>query len=147
MKLSVRAENGTRLLLDLALHREEESVLVKDIAYRQEVSLGYLRQLIRPLIATGMVRSFRGPRGGICLAKEPKEVRLSEVIQILEGSMALVECVDNAEVCKRVDICVTRDIWCDLKQAIDQVLHATTLQDLVERHREKEHPEGMMYYI
>ena len=147
MKLSTRTRYGTRALLDLALHQGEGQVLLKNIAQRQQVSLRYLEHLITPLIAAGMVRSARGPRGGVWLAKPPREIKLSDVIQLLEGSTASVDCVDNPETCPRSDLCATRDIWGELKKVMNGVLEATTLQDLVERQKRKERPEEAMYHI
>ena len=147
MKLSTRGQYGTRALLDLALHQGEEPILLKDISQRQQISLKYLEHLITPLIAGGIVRSTRGPRGGVSLAKLPEEIRLDEVIQLLEGSIAPVECVNNPQVCTRSELCATRDIWSDIKKAIDGVLESTTLQDLVERQKGKERSEASMYYI
>jgi len=71
--------------------------LLKSIAKRQQISPLYLEQLITPLLAAGILRSTRGARGGIWLAKSPQEVRLSEVIQLLEGSIAPVECVNDPD--------------------------------------------------
>ena len=147
MKLSTRARYGTRALLDLALHQGEGLVLLKDIARRQEFSLPYLEHLIAPLIAAGLVKSTRGARGGVLLLKPPAEIKLSEVVQILEGSIAPVDCVNNPALCHRSTFCVTRDIWVEMKEAMSQVLDSTTLQDLVERQKRKGRPEEMMYYI
>jgi Rrf2 family protein len=147
MKLSTRGQYGTRALLDLALHLGEEPVPLKDIARRQQISLPYLEHLITPLIAAEMVRSVRGARGGIWLAKPPQDIRLSEVIRILEGSIAPVECVSNPGTCPRSELCAARDVWSELEKAMDGVLESTTLQDLVERQKRKEGVEEMMYYI
>ena len=147
MKLSTRGQYGTRMLLDLALHQSEEPVLLKDIAQRQQISLPYLEHLITPLIAGGIVRSTRGARGGVSLAKPPEQVKLSEVIQLLEGSIAPVACVNDPGACSRSESCVTRDIWDELKQAMNGVLESTTMQNLVERQREKQRLEVEMYYI
>ena len=147
MKLSTRARYGTRALLDLALHQSEELVSLKDIAQRQRISLQYLEHLMTPLITAGMVRSVRGPKGGVSLAKPPKQILLSEIIQLLEGSTAPVECVDNPKLCPRSELCVTRDIWDELKKAMNGVLKSTTLQNLVERQESKKAPQEAMYYI
>ena len=147
MKLSTRGRYGTKALLELALHQREGPVLLKDIAQRQQIPLQYLEHLITPLIAAGMVVSTRGPRGGVSLAKPPEEIRLSEVIQLLEGSIAPVECVNNPGICDHSELCVTRDIWNELKKAMNGVLESTTLQDLVERQKRKEQPTEAMYYI
>ena len=147
MKLSTRGRYATRALLDLALHYEEEPILLRDIAQRQQISLPYLEHVITPLIAGGIVRSTRGRRGGVSLARPPKEIRVSEIIQLVEGSISPVECVTNPGICNRSGLCVTRDIWGELKKAMNGVLAATTLQDLVERQKRKEQPEEVMYYI
>jgi len=147
MKLSTRGRYATRALLDLALHQGQAPVLLKDIAQRQEISLRYLEHLITPLIAAGIILSTRGPRGGVSLAKPPEEIRLSKVIQLLEGSIAPVQCINNPEICARSKFCVTRDIWDELKRAMNGVLESTTLQDLVERQKRKEQSEEAMYYI
>ena len=144
MKLSTKGRYGTRALLDIALHNEERPVTLKDIAKRQQISLSYLDHLITPLIQGGIIRSTRGVGGGFSLVKSPEEIKLSEVIGLLEGSLALVKCVTDPTVCNRSEFCVTRDIWSELKTAMDGVLESTTLQDLVDRQRRKEKP---MYYI
>ena len=147
MKLSTRARYGTRALLDLAVHSGKGPILLKDIAQRQQISLTYLEHLITPLIAAGMARSTRGPKGGIWLAKPPQEIKLDEVIGLFEGSTAPVECVSSPETCPRSDFCVTREVWDELKSAMNGVLESTTLQDLVERQKKKEQPKEVMYYI
>ncbi len=147
MKLSTRARYGTRALLDLALQSGEGIVLLKDIAQRQEISLPYLEHLITPLVAAGLIRSTRGARGGVSLLKDPQEIKLSEVLQLLEGSIAPADCVNNPKICPRSNFCVTRDIWGEMKKVMDELLESTTLQDLVERQKRKERPKKMMYNI
>ena len=147
MKLSTKGRYGTKALLDIALHQESEPVPLRDIAERQQISLPYLEKLIGPLIEGGIIRSVRGVGGGVSLARSPDEIRFSEVIGLLEGSIALVECVNNPQVCNRSELCATRDVWSDIKKAIDGVLESTTLQDLVERQKGKERSEASMYYI
>jgi len=138
VKLSTRTRYGTKALLELALHWGEEPVLLKAIAQRQQIPLPYLEHLIGPLVQAGIVKSTRGRRGGVSLLKPPEEVILSEVIQLLEGSIIVVECVDNPESCSRSDLCVTHDIWDEVKEAISKVLECVTLQDLVERQKQKD---------
>ncbi|MFC1938631.1 RrF2 family transcriptional regulator [Chloroflexota bacterium] len=147
MKLSTRTRYAMRLLVDLALHHSEQPVPLKDIARRQEVSLNYLQHLITPLIAGGIVLTARGVRGGVSLARPPEEIKLSEVVVLLEGPITPVDCVTNPDICTRSGSCVTRDVWCDMKKAIDEVLEFTTLQDLVERQKNKEPGEQTAYFI
>ena len=138
MKLSTRGRYGTRALLDLALHQGKGIVPLKDIARRQEISLSYLEHLVAPLIAAGIIKSTRGPQGGISLLKHPQYIRLSEVVQLLEGSLAPTKCVDNPKSYPRSDFCATHDIWSEVEKAINKVLGSITLQDLGERQVRKE---------
>ena len=75
-------------MLDVALHSDGGPVLLKHVAQRQGISAQYLEHLIAPLIKAGFLRSMRGARGGLTLAKAPKDIPLSRVIEILEGSLA-----------------------------------------------------------
>lgn len=138
MKLSTRARYGTRALLDLARHAGEKPVQLKEIAGRQNISLHYLEHIITPLVGAGIIRSIRGARGGLKLTRHPKDVKLSEVIQLLEGAIAPVDCIGNPESCERADLCATRDVWCEMKKAIDVTLDSVTLQDLMEKQKRKE---------
>jgi len=147
MRLSTKGRYGARVLLDLSLCGGKYPVPLKAVAERQSISLQYLEQLIGPLIAAGMVRSSRGARGGVWLARPPEQIRLIEVIEILEGSTAPVECVDRPVLCPRSETCATRDVWSNIKTAIDDVLQSITLQDLAERQKKKDRPGESMYYI
>jgi Rrf2 family cysteine metabolism transcriptional repressor len=147
MKLSTRGRYGTRVLLDLALREGKEPVPLKEIARRQQISLLYLEQIIAPLIAAGMIRSTRGARGGVQLARPPQEIKLSEVVELLEGSIAPVDCVNDPKVCDRSELCATRDVWIELKKAMDGVLESRTLSDMVEMQRKKKSTDIVMYDI
>jgi Rrf2 family cysteine metabolism transcriptional repressor len=137
VKLSSRGRYGTRVLLDLALYKGEGTVPLKDIARRQQISLPYLEHLITPLVSAGIVGSRRGAGGGVWLTKIPQQIKLSDVVGLLEGPMAPVGCVTDPEACPRSANCVTRDVWSELKKAMDGVLQSLTLQDLVERQKAK----------
>jgi len=131
----------------VALYSNGNPVPLKDIANRQAIPVQYLEQLISPLVKAGILRSIRGARGGVTLTKLPEQVKLSQVIQVLEGSIAPVNCVDDPKVCSRSDFCATRDVWEEMNRAMVQVLESTSLQDLVERQGQKEQPKTTMYHI
>jgi len=147
VKLSTRGRYGTRVLLDLALRSGREPVTLKEIARQQQISLLYLERIIAPLVSAGMIRSIRGAHGGVQLARPPQEIRLNEVMGLLEGSIAPVECVNAPEACCRSGLCATRDVWVELKKAMDGVLESKTLQDLVEMHKKKQAADIASYDI
>jgi len=145
MKISTKGRYGMRAMVDLAIHYGEGPVLLKDIAKRQQLSERYLEQLVLTLKAAGLVKSIRGARGGFMLNKAPSEINLSQIFQVLEGPLGLVECVDDPASCSRIDSCVTRDVWQELKDGIISILDSKTLQDLAEQQTLKE--KKAMYYI
>ena len=145
MKISTKGRYGVRLMLDLASHCEQGPVLLKDIAARQEISEKYLWHLIPPLKNAGMIRSTRGAHGGYSLAKSPARITLKDIVSVLEGSLCLVECVDNPSVCKRSKICVSRDIWCEAAQNLMQKLTSFSLEKMVEKERIKQESAADRY--
>jgi len=135
-------------MLDLALHYGSGPISVKDVAKRQGISERYLVNLMIPLVSHDLANSSRGKGGGFALAKSPAEIRLLDVIEAVEGSLAPVHCVDNPEECDRSEGCVTYEIWGKLKAAITDVLDSITLQDMVNMHRQKmTEKKELMYYI
>jgi Rrf2 family cysteine metabolism transcriptional repressor len=137
MKISTRGRYGIRALLDLAMQWGKGPVRLKDIAQNQDISLQYLEHLMRPLITAGLVSSMRGARGGVWLAKPPDEIKLSGVLEVLIGSMSPVECVDDPKLCNRSKHCATRDIWYEMKKAVDVVLESVSLKDMAVRQNAK----------
>lgn len=148
MKLSTRGRYATRAMLDLALnYGQQEPVVLSAIAERQQISEQYLEQLISPLKIAGLVRSVRGPNGGFLLAKPPSLIRISHIIRAVEGSIALVECIDDPQTCSRADDCLTRGVWLKATEAINNVFSSITLQDLMDKKAEEMLPSGSMRSI
>jgi len=145
MKLSTRARYGIRALLDLSINGAKGPVPLKEIAERQEISMSYLEHLINPLVAGGIIRTVRGSKGGIILVKTPGEIKLSQIVNLLEGSTAPVDCVDSPQNCLRSEECVTREVWHQVKEAIDGVLDSITLQTLIERQKNRQKTVDMFY--
>ena len=148
MKLSTRACYGARAMLELALCYGNGLTSVKNIAKSQEISRRYLEHLIVSLQAVGLVKTIRGKKGGCILAKPPSEIKLGEIVEALEGPVAPVDCVVYSKLCPREKLCVTRDIWIKMKEAIVNVLNSITLQDMIKWQKEKlKSTETPVYYI
>ena len=148
MKLSTRGRYAPRAMLDLALNYGKGPVSLKNIARRQEISEGYLEHIMAVLRSAGLVQSTRGSRGGFNLAKLPKEIKLSQIIQAVEGSISPVACVDDSKLCNRADGCVTHEIWKKVKKAILEVFDSITLEDMVKMQKKKlPEQKDRMYYI
>jgi Rrf2 family cysteine metabolism transcriptional repressor len=147
MKISTKVRYGARAMLELASHYGAGPMELKEIAKRENISLKYLEQVIVPLRTAGLVKSVRGSKGGYSLAKPPSEIRLNDLIEILQGPLHLIECLNDPKVCQKIPYCVTRDIWKEVSEAIEGVFHSVTLEDMVNRRREKEGRVPPMYQI
>ncbi len=140
MKLSTKGRYGTRALLDMARHYGQGPLPLRDIAERQQIPLQYLERLMGPLTRGGLIHSVRGVKGGVWLARSPQEIKLSQVVEAMEGDIVPVSCVGDPDLCGRSGECATRDVWTEVQDAVHQVLEGITLADLMERQTTKEHP-------
>ena len=107
---------------------------LREIAEKEQLSEQYLEQLFRELKKGELVVSHRGARGGYVLARPPEEINVAQVLTVLEGSLAPMQCVVDGEphdACQHSGGCPTRTIWKKLKKAMDDVLTGTTLADLL----------------
>jgi Rrf2 family cysteine metabolism transcriptional repressor len=144
MKLSTRTRYGIRAALELAANQSTKPLRIKTIAHQQNISVKYLEQLMAVLKSAGFVMSVRGSKGGYILAKPANQIKLSDIFNALEGPVATVECLENENYCARVADCVTRQLWAEVQDAIMNVLQSVTLQDLVDRAKDK---RGLNYQI
>ena len=132
MKLSTRSRYGTRMMLDMAQHYDEEPIQIGDIARRVDVSVKYLEQLVIPLKKADYVKSLRGAKGGHMLSRPPNEITVGEIVKVLEGGINLTECVGNPKACEKHKNCPTRNIWEEATKAIFDKLNAITLSEIIE---------------
>jgi len=146
MKVSTKGDYGVRALVELAHHYGQGPMQSAEIAARQEVPEPYLDQLLTNLRRAGFIRSVRGPQGGHALIRDPREVRLSEVMQVLEGSLAPMACVDDPGACTRTGGCVQREVWMRVRDATLDILKSVTIADLAEKERQHNR-NGGRYYI
>jgi len=133
MKLSSRTRYGVRAMLELAREYGKKPLQIKSIADREDISNKYLEQLVAMLKSSGLVRSIRGPRGGYMLARNPADIKLSEIFTTLEGPLVPVECVEHTSFQPKCSDCATRVIWTELYRSLMTVLDTTNLKDLLER--------------
>jgi len=151
LNFSTRGEYGLRAMFDLALHHGEGPISLKSVAERQGISDHYLEQLIAALRKAGLVKSVRGAQGGYTLSREPREIKVSEIIRILEGPIAPMDCVsgNQEECCYRAETCVTKNIWEKVRDSVNQVLDNITLEDMCRQAEQisQQQQGNYMYYI
>ena len=139
MKISTKGRYGLRAFIDLARYSEEGPVSINSIAQRQNLSEGYLEQLMAKLKKAGLVKSLRGSGGGYVLAKDASEVSVGDVLRALEGNMELVTCAafHEAEACGLEKTCVTKYVWQKINESILSTIDETKIDTLVEQSRQE----------
>ena len=137
MKVSTKGRYALRMLLDLAEHKDEGFISLKEIAERQNISKQYLEQIVSLLNTSNILRANRGKQGGYMLAIEPSRCSVGQVLRIAEGSLAPVSCLeDEINQCDRAGFCKTLPMWKGLNRVIADYLDSVTLQDMLEQYQE-----------
>ena len=142
MKLSTRSRYGARILVDLARNNDQGPVQIGEISKRQEISVKYLEQLIRPLKKAKLVTSVRGPKGGHVLREKPENITLGQIVRLFEGQTDLVECVSFPEKCAMSDDCQVRLAWRDATRVLYEKLDSTTIANLLNGNSPEEYKES-----
>ncbi|WP_346912667.1 Rrf2 family transcriptional regulator [Clostridium sp.] len=131
MKLSTKGRYGVKAMVDLAINFGKSPISIKSISNRQNISEYYLEQLFSVLRKAELIKSIRGANGGYILAKDPKEITVYQILDVLEGPIEISTCLDS-DGCNNIDCCATRIVWKKIKDSIDSVTMAITLQDIVD---------------
>ena len=133
MKVPMKVDYGVRALVDLAAYYGDRTVQTAEIAGRQGIPEAYLDQLLTTLHKFGFIRSRRGPLGGHALAKDPTEISLGMIVETLEGTTPLLDCLAEPDECAFSHSCAQRDIWRSVDETVHNLLGATTVADLAHR--------------
>ena len=134
MKISTKGRYALRLMVDLADHKDNGFIALKDVAKRLKISKKYLEQIVPVLNGAGLLATNRGNRGGYKLAKEPKEYTVGDILRITEGSIAPVSCLESdVNSCERKNFCQTLYVWEGLYKVVNEYLDSITVQDIVDK--------------
>ncbi len=131
MKISTKGRYALRMMVDLAIHRDEGVVALKDVAARQKISKKYLEQIVPLLNRAELLRTIRGYQGGYALSKPPEEYTVREILQVTEGNLAPVACLQSNNDCEMRGSCPTVKVWDGLNRVITEYLEGITLADLI----------------
>ena len=140
IRLSTKGRYGTRLMLNLARHygNGSDAVILKHISEDERISIRYLEQIIIPLKINRLVKSIRGAGGGYTLARKPDDIKLSEILQALEGNCCLVECLEDGSYCEFAETCPTFDIWKGATDLLKNYFDSLTLKDVLVQAEKKD---------
>lgn len=150
MKISTKGRYGLEALLDLAIHSTDGHVNIRSIAERCGKSEAYIMQIFILLRKAGIVESIRGAQGGYRLAKEPANITVGDVLNVLEGPLAPVACIipDTKQPCDRYDNCATRAVWEKIMDSLNNLVTAITIADLLKSYSEANYRQAdLEYYL
>lgn len=142
MKLSTRTRFGLRIMVQIAVEGDEFPVFARRIADTQDISQAYVDQILLPLRTGGLLRSLRGRRGGYLLSRPASAITVLDVVEVLEGPLSLVACLDEEEECERSPSCVTRRVWKGVANTIRETLGSITLEELKKQQKQLQTPDN-----
>ncbi len=131
MQITRQADYAVRAVLFLAEQNGAGRAPTSQIAREKKIPPSFLAKIVSQLSVAGMVQTSRGARGGVALAKEPKDISLLEVVEAIDGPITLNECVIDPEGCTFGDDCPVRRVWCDAQERLVSDLAATSFADLL----------------
>lgn len=131
IRLTKAGEYGLRAIRYLVENGDEARISIGDISVEKKIPEPFLRKLFKPLVQQGIINSTRGVSGGVRLARMPEEISVLEVVEALEGPLALNECLLADVSCEFLDECGMHDVWEETQAAMAKVLRSKNLTDLI----------------
>ena len=129
MKISTRGRYALIIMIYLAKNYESNNyITLKEISEKEDISLKYLEKIMALLTKAKLVETLRGASGGYRLNKNPKEYSILEIIKASEGPIKTVDCDNN---CSKKDTCISKKLWCDLDNTLNEFFDNKTLNDLL----------------
>jgi len=137
MKISKKGEYALKALIELAINYEKgvAVTLINDIAERDDIPPKYLEQILLNLKNAGILVSKRGVGGGYSLSRSPENISLGEIIRVVDGPLAPLNCVStSAHVsCPNEASCGLYSVMLDVKNAISEIVDNISLKDIAKR--------------
>ncbi|MGA2090966.1 MAG: Rrf2 family transcriptional regulator [Endomicrobiales bacterium] len=135
MKISFKGDYALKIILDLAVNYYHGIIPIKEISKRQDIPERFLEQIVTILKGAGYVKTVRGPRGGIGLAKKPVDITLGEIIRLMEGPTSPIACVSKSgySPCEFERRCALRCVFEEVREKINTVVDTVTFQDMVDK--------------
>ena len=130
MQIPRRVDYGLRAIIYLSTQDPEKCCSIAEIARQQNVPRKFLEKIIQDLMRRGLIKSKRGSCGGYTLARLPDQISFYDVIEALEGPIAVNACMDSELSCDQLPRCAMVGVWSEIQQKITEVFTRTTLADL-----------------
>ena len=138
MKINSKSRYAVMALADIASFNKQNPVSLRDISLRQNISLVYLEQIFSKLRKNNIVKSIRGTNGGYILAKDPEQIKLSNIFSAVDEKIKTLQCKrESKKGCNgKLTKCITHNLWDDLEMHINDFFDKKNLADLLKNNLE-----------
>ncbi|MEW6087045.1 MAG: Rrf2 family transcriptional regulator [bacterium] len=130
MVISQASESAVRALLYMAALPAGQVAKKQDICRTQEITPAFFIKIMQPLLAAGLVESYRGVAGGFSLRKPPSKISLWDIVSAMEGPIHLNKCMIHKGYCSRDAVCPVHTVWREAKESVQRILSDATLDKL-----------------
>lgn len=130
LQLTMTGEYAVRAMVHLASLPQGTTAPIAAISRDWDVPETFLRKIVTQLSRGGLIATYRGNGGGIALARRADSITLLDVIECIEGPLALNACISDPLSCHRVPSCAVHLVWHEAQQKLREVLSGRTLADL-----------------
>lgn len=148
MKISTKGRYGLRALLDLAVHSNDDTTTLANIAERQEMSVGYLEQIFSALRKASIVIGTKGPQGGYVLGQPANKIYVQNVLDVLEGDLFTIteDRLETQEASIMQDA-IREKVWDRITGAASSALDGLTLDNLIDVYEQSKLKDNYIFYI
>lgn len=130
--ISTKGRYALRIMIDLAEHKDDGPVPLKDTAARQQISKKYLEIIAKELADGGLIQGTSGKGGGYRLLRDPESYNVGEILELMEGTLASVACLAcETQTCPRADSCQTLPMWSEFDKMTHDFFYNKRLSDLL----------------
>ncbi|MBK1438379.1 Rrf2 family transcriptional regulator [Parapedobacter sp. ISTM3] len=138
--LSKKAKYAIKALIVLGRNYGKEPMQILRIAEEERIPKKFLEQILLEMRNAGILYSKKGAGGGYNLNKAPEDIRLSQVMRLIDGPIALLPCVSlnfyrSCDECKSEEVCGIRDTFIDVRNAMLQILNDTSIADIIDKEK------------
>ena len=131
MKLSAPSCHAVQVLLELARGRQRPPLQASWLSGRLGVSVRFIEKIIRPLKEARLVASVRGAAGGYTLCRSPEDIRLAEIVSVMDGGFFRAQCCEGDERCGQAEVCRVGRLWSNMARLLEREMTRVSLADLL----------------
>lgn len=133
MKITREADYALRIIAMLA--KEKRQIEARQIAERNEIPYRFTLKILRKIVQADIIKSYRGVNGGYVLNKAPSEITFKEIIEVIDGKIAINHCIEAADVCIRSGECAVQRKLCNVQKKLAEEFSKITFADVLDEEK------------